>query len=120
MEKKQRKVFTAFRTAAQNSPRARMVAFLRIRLRSRANAYGNRSFFCSQGYILTNTLYDGSPLGASLLEKKWGDGQWCRIAQRSSESEQGLARWMAFSSDEAELKAAVENIEKIACKRAAV
>lgn len=78
------------------------------------------AFFCSRGYILTNTLYDGSPLGASLLEKKWGDGQWCRIAQRSSESEQGLARWMVFSSDEAELKAAVENIEKIACKRAAV
>jgi len=78
------------------------------------------AFFCSRGYILTNTLYDGSPLGASLLEKKWGNGQWCRIAQRSSESEQGLARWMAFSSDEVELKAAVEKIEKIACKRAAV
>lgn len=78
----------------------------------------SESFFCDRGYEAVKTLFTGEPLGAVLLEKKWDGGNWCRIAQRSSESEQGLARWMVSSSDKGELDFAAENIEKIALKRA--
>ncbi|MGP1522710.1 MAG: hypothetical protein ACTTKC_05340 [Treponema sp.] len=78
----------------------------------------SEAFFCQQGYEAVKTLFTGEPLGAVLLEKKWDGGNWCRVAQRSSESEQGLARWMVSSSDKDELEFVAENIEKIALKRA--
>ena len=63
------------------------------------------------------TLEDGSPLGTTLLKRDWDGGKWCWIAQRASQSEKGVARWMVTSSDADELHLAVAAINEAAQKK---
>ena len=75
------------------------------------------NFFTERGYVALKTLEDGSPLGTTLLKRDWDGDKWCWIAQRASQSEKGVARWMVTSSDADELQLAVAAINDAAQKK---
>lgn len=74
--------------------------------------------FRSQGYESVKTLSDGGPLGSTLLGiGTAGESRlWVCISQRSSESEEGIARWSVVASDAEVLAQCVDTIERIAAQ----
>lgn len=76
--------------------------------------------FLAQGYEALKTQTDGKPLGSTLLRLGMaGESKlWACISQRSSESEEGIARWSVVASDSAILAECVNVIEGIASRDA--
>lgn len=76
--------------------------------------------FLSQGFESVNTQADGTLLGSSLLRiGAAGESPvWACISQRSSESEEGVARWSVVASDAGLLAQCVDTIDTIAAQDA--
>lgn len=76
--------------------------------------------FRAQGYEVVKNRSDGKPLGSTILRlgEAGKSQEWATISQRSSESEEGIARWSVVASSETTLTHCVESIEKIASQGA--
>nr|WP_321262472.1 hypothetical protein [uncultured Sphaerochaeta sp.] len=73
--------------------------------------------FSEHGYSISKTLPDGSSLGSTVL-RFTSETHWACIAQRSSESEAGIARWSVIASNRDQLHEIVSIIDNIASEKA--